>query len=108
MKRDESNWANYIESPAVGDLYVVNFEKMIEGANTGYKYGVMRVLQVSEDGVELAISKNGYKRSSSTNKAIRNGATSNPDFFESEPAFLKFGQLKTFRERKAILSVSRE
>ena len=108
VKRDDSNSDNYVESPAVGDLYVVNFEKMIEGANTGYKYGVMRVLQVSQDGVELAISKNGYKRSSSTNKAIRNGETSKPDFFESEPAFMKIGQLKTFRESKAILSVSRE
>jgi len=107
-KLEDSNSDNYVESPAVGDLYVVNFDKIFEQPGSDYKYGVMRVKQTFEDGVELDISKNGYTRSSGTDKAIRKGETSTPDFFESEPIFVKNGQLKTFRESGAILSVTRD
>jgi hypothetical protein len=68
----------------------------------------MRVRQTFEDGVDLDVSTNAYKRSSGTSKAIRKGETSKPDFFDSEPIFVKNGQLKTFRESGAILSVSRD
>jgi hypothetical protein len=107
-KLEDSNSDNYVESPAVGDLYVVNFDKIFEQPGSDYKYGVMRVKQTFEDGVELDISKNGYTRSSGTDKAIRKGETSTPDFFESEPIFVENGQLKTFRESGAILSVTRD
>jgi hypothetical protein len=107
-KLEDSSSDNYVESPAIGDLYVVNFTKIFEQTSSEYKYGVMRVRQTFEDGVELDVSTNAYTRSSGTNKAIRKGETSKPDFFDSEPIFVKNDQLITFRESGAILSVSRD
>jgi len=107
-KLDDSNSDNYVQSPAVGDLYVVNFTKIFEQTSSEYKFGVMRVRQTFEDGVELDVSTNGYTRSSGTDKAIRNGEAASPDFFDSEPIFVKNDQLTTFRESGAILSVSRD
>ena len=108
VKLENSNSDNYVEFPAIGDLYIINLDKIFDQPSDGYKYGVMRVRQISEGGVALAISNNRYKRSSSIKKAIRKGETSTPDFFETEPVFIEHGQLKTFRESEAILSVSRE
>jgi hypothetical protein len=103
-----ANSDKYVESPAVGDLYVVNFPKIFESTSSEYKYGVMRVRQTFEDGVEVDVSAYGYTRSSGADKAIRKGVVSEPDYFEGEPVYLTGDQLTSFRESRAILSVNRD
>lgn len=68
----------------------------------------MRVRQAFEDGVELDVSAYGYTRSSGADKAIRKDVVSETGYFEGEPVFLSADQLASFRESRAILSVSRD
>ena len=104
----ESNTDSYVESPEIGDLYVVNFYKISESANSEYKYGVMRVRQTFEDWVEMDIGGYSYNRSSGSDRAIRKGEVSESGYFEGEPVYLTGDQLASFRESRAILSVSRD
>lgn len=107
-EQSESKSDEYVESPAVGDLYVINLPKIFESTNSEYKYGVMRVRQTFEDGVEVDVGSFSYNRSSGSDKAIRKGEVSESGYFEGEPVYLTEDQLTSFRESRAILSVSRD
>jgi len=55
----------YLESPSVGDLYVVDFLDVGITTNKDYPFGVLKVVRVDDDTVETMVSSMQYERHNS-------------------------------------------
>ncbi len=49
--------ATYLEHPAINDLYIVNFTKIFPDVDSEYKYGLIRIMQLSSGQVEFQVSR---------------------------------------------------
>ncbi|MGI0115609.1 hypothetical protein [Zooshikella sp. RANM57] len=96
-----------IEQPAVNDLYIVNFTKIFEDADTTYKYGVMRVDHLSSTQMELKISKMAYNKASGVRKDIRSHKALDDAYYDSEPFYIDISKLQAMKASGAIYSVER-
>lgn len=99
--------AVYIEQPAVNDLYIVNFTKIFTDVDPKYKYGLMRIKQISADQAEFQVSKIAYNKISGVRKDIRERKTSSDSYYDSEPLYIDIGKLKSMKDTGAIYSIDR-
>lgn len=106
-QQDNIQEAAYVEQPAVNDLYIVNFTKIFTGVDPKYKYGLMKIKQISAGQVEFQVSKIAYNKTSGVRKDIRERKTSSDSYYESEPLSIDIGKLKSMKDTGAIYSIER-
>ncbi len=97
----------YLEAPAVGDLYVVKLARFAEGTEPKYPYGVLRVAAVAGGNLELQLGRYGYTGSSGAEKAIRAGKHREADYFTPRPLHLPRQELAPLRAQGHIQTVKR-
>jgi hypothetical protein len=97
-----------IQSPAVNDKYSVDFTEIFEGADNEYKYGVMKVMQVTPGGVEVRISDIAYNKKSGVRSDIMEGKADDDGYYSSNTAAFSHAELAHYHEGEAIYKVSRE
>ncbi|OEF06848.1 hypothetical protein [Vibrio genomosp. F10] len=98
---------SYIEQPIVNDLYIVDFTKIFEDIDPAYKYGLMRIKQVSLGQAEFQVSKTAFNKTSGVRKDIRNGKTDSDTYYDSDFLYVDISKLKSMKTSKAIRSIER-
>jgi len=98
----------YIQSPIVNDKYLVDYTKIFDGADEKYKYGVMKISSISTETVEFLISEMSYDGKSGPRKDIRDGKTSESNYFVQEPATFTKTELLNLKNSDAIDSIVRD
>jgi hypothetical protein len=99
--------AAYIEQPAINDLYIVDFTKIFNDVDPKYKYGLMRIKNISSGQAEFEVSNIAYNKASGVRKDIRERKTSSASYYDSEPLYVDIGKLKSMKDSKAIYSIDR-
>ncbi len=107
VQKDNMQEVAYIEQPAINDLYIVDFTKIFTDTDPKYKYGLMRIKQISSDQVELEVSEIAYNKTSGVRKDIREGKTSSDSYYDSEPFYIDIIKLKAMKDTGAISSIER-
>ena len=69
--RDNLNDLAYIEQPAENDLYVVDLTKLFEEQEPTFKYGIMRIKNLTATQVELQTSQHSYDRLDGADKSLK-------------------------------------
>ena len=107
VQQDNAQEAAYIEQPAINDLYIVDFTKIFTDTDPKYKYGILRIKQISSGQAEFQVSQIAYNKTSGVRKDIREGKTSSDSYYDSEPFYIDISKLKTMKDTRAINSIER-
>lgn len=107
VQQDNMKEVAYIEQPAINDLYIVNFTKIFNDTDPTYKYGAMRIKQISATQAELQVSKTAYNKTSGVRKDIRERKTSSDAYYDGKPVYIDISKLKEMKESGAIYSIER-
>src|SRR5690606_10404399 len=67
-KQDDKQDMAYIEHPSVNDLYIVDFTKIFDDTDPKYKYGVMRLRDITSGQAEFQVSSLAYNKKSGVRK----------------------------------------
>lgn len=106
-QQQDTREATYIAQPAVNDFYVVDFRDIYAEADTEYPYGLMRVSNVSANGVEVQVGSMIYNMASGVRQDIRDGKVAADDYYESGTIFFDLAELQELKSSGAIHSVNR-
>jgi hypothetical protein len=98
----DDNSAEYLATPATGDIYIVHNPK----AEDGYGYAVVKVLAVSADSVAFSLGQYGYTSSFGTLSAINNGTVDSVGYFGPSGTVAR-ADLKTFYSKIGVEDVIR-
>lgn len=105
---NDARYKAYIEAPAVGDLYSVDYTKIFDGSDSEFKYGVVKVTAVSEDAVDVILSDVSYNKKSGVRKDVSKGKPDNADYYSNEISDFTRVELSDYLETGAIYSISRD
>ncbi len=106
-QQDDAREATYIAQPAVDDYYVVKLTEMYDEVDAEYPYGLMRITDVSSNGIEMQVGNMAYNKASGVQKDIRQGKASADTYYNSEIILLEVADLKQLRDSGAIYSIER-
>ncbi len=100
---------SYISQPVVHDIYSVDFRKIFPDSedDEGYKYGVMRIVDIDGSQVSLQISEYSYNRRKGIRKAIRKGKADKDDFYSSHIEVVTLAEINDWYKQGAIFDVER-
>ncbi|MBL4828917.1 MAG: hypothetical protein JKY55_03345 [Aliivibrio sp.] len=97
----------YIEQPAINDLYIVDFTKIFEDSDPNYKYGLMRIRQISSGEAEFQVSQVAYNKTSGVRKDISDKKAMSDSYYDTEFLYIDISKFKTMKSDKAIRSIER-
>ncbi|WP_432467871.1 hypothetical protein [Agarivorans sp. Z349TD_8] len=97
----------YIEQPAINDIYIVNFTKIFPQADSKYKYGLIRIKQVSENKIQFQVSQIAYNKAAGARKDIEENKALADSYYDDEPLSFDIKQLKLMKDSGAIYSIER-
>lgn len=103
----EQNEASYLQNPQVEDVYIADLSLLFEEIETRNKWGVMKVVRVGADEVDVKIGSMGYGVPAFAKKALRDGEDLAPDYYVENPLTLKRAELMTLKEKRVISDVVR-
>lgn len=106
-QKNDAQYLSYIESVTVNDVYLVDFTEIYEGADAEYKYGVMKVLEVNDAEIIMAMSDMAYNQKSGPRIDITDGKTRSQSYYADETDTFTKDELLILREKGAIDSVYR-
>ena len=72
-QQDDALEATYIAQPEINDFYVVKLTEIFVEADSEYPYGLMRVGEISPDGLEMQIATMMYNLPTGVQDDIRSG-----------------------------------
>jgi DNA-directed RNA polymerase subunit RPC12/RpoP len=98
----------YIEQPAMNDIYIVDINDIYVGnVSPGYKYGIMRIKNVSSTQVEFEVSNIAYKKASDARKAINDDEYTATAYYAEESIVVDIRKLAALKESGTIYSIQR-
>ncbi len=97
----------FIESPAVNDVYSVDFTEIFTDTDEKFKYGTLKVVEVKPDGVEVLASDIAYDGKSGVRKDVREGKVNNQGYYSGEPFFISKQYVIELKNQDGIFQVSR-
>ncbi|MZR63111.1 hypothetical protein [Alcanivorax sp. DP30] len=97
----------FIESPAVNDVYSVDFTEIFTDTDQKFKYGTLKVVEVKSDGVEVLASEIAYDGKSGVRKDVREGKANNQGYYSGEPFFIPRQYIIELKNQDGIFQVSR-
>jgi len=96
-----------IESPAINDIYSVDFTEIFTEADQKFKYGALRVVAIHSDGVEVMASEIAYNKASGVRKDVREGKVYKEEYYSGDPFFMSRQTIINLKDRYDIFQVSR-
>lgn len=97
----------YLTSPIVNDYYITDFSKIFDDVEKTYKYGILKVIQVNNEDIDVVISNFVFERNTGPSKDIINKNVDSKDYFLSETISFNKDELLFLKENKAIYRVYR-
>ncbi len=97
----------YIQSPVVNDMYLVDYTGIFNGFDESYKYGVMKVSQVSPDAVGFIASGLSYNGKSGPREDVQEGKVDESKYFVEGIATFTISELVELKEGNSIYEVIR-
>jgi hypothetical protein len=91
----------------VGDCYVVKLAGFVKAPDAQHPYGVLRVVNVAPDHLELRLGTYAYSRPSGADRAIRAGDLARADYFGPTPVLLATADLARLKQQRTIYAVRR-
>ena len=107
VQQDNAREATYISQPKIDDYYVVDFTKVFVDADAAYKYGLMRVTDVTSTEIEFQIGSMVYNMASGIQQDIRDGKAAADSYYEPDKARFEFSELLELKDDVAIYSIER-
>lgn len=95
-----------IAQPQVGDLYVVDLEKLVPGGFDGHAYGVMRVASINGQQISLQVPNMGYSKLTGASRDLSSKAR-DESYYVAEQIQLPISQLQQLHDSGEIHDVSR-
>ncbi len=99
--------AGYLAAPAVGDCYVVRLAGFLKKPDPKHPYGVLRVVKISSDSLELRLGTFAYSQSRGADQAISRGEIARPDYFATSSITLATAELQLLKQARTIQAVRR-
>ncbi len=99
--------AAYILQPEVNDIYIVNFSKLFKDTDPKYKYGAMRIKDLSSSEAELQVSTMAYNKTSGVQDDIDANKASMDTYYENKTLYIDIEKIKEMKSTGAIYSVER-
>ena len=99
--------AGYLAAPAAGDCYVVKLAGFLKSPDPRHPYGVLRVVKVSPDRLELRLGTFAYSQPRGADQAISRGEIGRPDYFTPSPITLATAELQRLKQAHTIQTVRR-
>jgi hypothetical protein len=97
----------FIESPAINDIYSVDFTEIFSEADPKFKYGTLKVVDVKPDGIEVQASEIAYDGKSGVRKDVREGKANAQGYYSGDPFFMSKQYVKELKNKDGIFQVSR-
>lgn len=97
-----------LAQPRQGDLYTVDLEAMVPGAFDGHAYGVVRVEQVSEQSVTLAIPNTGYNKWKGADRAANGVSARQPAYYTTDRVEVPLSKLQQLHIEDDLRHVYRQ
>lgn len=98
----------YIQNPQVNDIYIVNFNKLFKASDSEYKYGAMRIKELSSAEVELQLSSIAFNKTSGVKDDINANKASVDTYYEKKTLYIDIAKLKEFQDSGVIYSIERK
>lgn len=108
VKQDNTKQAQYMNQPALYDIYVVDFTKVFNNTDPEYKYGAMRIKNLSSRHIEFQISQTVYTTTSGVTQDIRDNKTSFDSYYYEKLMSVNISAIKEMKESGAISSIKRK
>ena len=99
--------AAYLAAPAVGDCYVVRLARFVKSPDPKHPYGVLRVVNVSPNHLELRLGTFAYGQPRGADQAISRSEISRADYFMPNPITLATAELQRLKQEHVIQAVRR-
>ncbi|HEX7488733.1 MAG TPA: hypothetical protein VF341_07495 [Anaeromyxobacteraceae bacterium] len=99
--------AAYLETPTVGDCYVVRVAGFVKNPDSKHPYGVLRVAKVASDHLELRLGAYAYSQARGADQAISRGEILRADYFAARPITLAASDLLRLKREHTIQAVRR-
>ncbi|MBO9686171.1 MAG: hypothetical protein J7598_06140 [Mitsuaria chitosanitabida] len=97
---------DYTAAPAVGDLYVIDLNKLT--GESGSTYGVIRVKQVADDKLELEMPHVGYNKVRGAERDIGDASKLNgAGYFEDKTVSVPLTTVQAWAQQGAIHDIER-
>jgi hypothetical protein len=103
----EQNDVVYLQAPQAGDVYITDLSLLVEDLGTKNKWGVMKVVRVTSDEVEVKAGGTGYAVPSLARSAVRDGEDQAIGYYVEDPLALTRSKLSGFKESGVIHDVFR-
>jgi len=98
----------YLSSPQFADIYVVDFNRIMDDYKQKYPYGALKVISVEKEYIEVIPSEIVHNLSSGPKNDIRDGKTEQPNYFSQLPFPLVRAELHELHQKEIIIFVSRK
>jgi hypothetical protein len=98
----------FIESPAVNDIYAVDFTEIFTDTDQKFKYGTLKVMYVKPSGVDVLASEIAYDGKSGVRKDVRKGKANTLEYYSGDTFFLPKEYVKELKSRDGIFQVFRQ
>lgn len=105
-QRDQQLETEYLQTPLANDVYIMDFSRVFENVDNGYKYGVMRVELVDDAEIELSVSNYSYNRSYIPSSDLARDMSAE-DFFSEETVVIPRDKLAELKADATIRDVRR-
>jgi hypothetical protein len=106
-KHNQAEDAGFIAAPHVGDLYKVDFARMIDNPEASVMYSAMRIMAVKGDQVTFQLSNDYYNKQKGVDRDFRDHKVDDAAYYGEEPITLAVAEIRKFREEGAIKDIER-
>ncbi len=99
--------AGYLDAPQVNDIYLADLNQILPSTEHNHLYGVLRVVAVHGEQLQLAVSKGGYSQPGAAQKDIQQGAARNGNYYSALQISKTRSQLQSLLQEGVVESVYR-
>lgn len=107
LEQESKQETQFLQHPAVADYYVVDLTKIFEDVDPEFKFGVMKVVDVTENQIEVLVSTIAYNTPGGTRDDIDEGKAADSSYYSDGAFVFNRSNLAAMRDSGAIRSVKR-
>lgn len=105
--REQELTKQFMASPEIGDVYLVNYKLISDDYDDEYPYSAWKVQRFTDQEIVFLVGDYLYSRSYDADKSIRSGEMFPDQIVEEDLSFITREEVREMREQKGILSITR-
>lgn len=98
----------YLKKPKIGDIYIVDLDKLFESYNDKISFSAWRFNDISDNNLEFIISDYAYKNQYHVEKALREGGVIPMNAEKDDMRSISFDALEELFDEHSIVRVIRD